>query len=39
MGKRFDRTMLASLTGVWVALAVSGCANVGQQNDAAASAR
>jgi lipoprotein NlpD len=31
MGKRFDRTMMASLTGVWVALAVSGCANVGQQ--------
>jgi lipoprotein NlpD len=38
MGKRFDRTMMASLTSVWVALAVSGCANVGQQNDAAASA-
>jgi lipoprotein NlpD len=31
MGKRFDRTMMASLTGVCVALAVSGCANVGQQ--------
>ncbi|WP_408534886.1 peptidoglycan DD-metalloendopeptidase family protein [Paraburkholderia fungorum] len=31
MGKRFDRTMMASLAGVWVALAVSGCANVGQQ--------
>jgi lipoprotein NlpD len=31
MGKRFDRTMLASLAGAWVALAVSGCANVGQQ--------
>jgi lipoprotein NlpD len=31
MGKRFNRTMTASLTGVWVALAVSGCANVGQQ--------
>lgn len=30
--KRFDRTMLASLAGVWVTLAVSGCANVGQQN-------
>jgi lipoprotein NlpD len=41
MGKRFDRTMMASLTGVWVALAVSGCANVGQrgaQNGAAAGA-
>ncbi|WP_408289758.1 peptidoglycan DD-metalloendopeptidase family protein [Paraburkholderia sediminicola] len=31
MGKRFDRTMMASLAGVWVALAVNGCANVGQQ--------
>ncbi|MFM0504031.1 peptidoglycan DD-metalloendopeptidase family protein [Paraburkholderia caffeinilytica] len=31
VGKRFDRTMMASLAGVWVALAVSGCANVGQQ--------
>ncbi|ASW00747.1 peptidoglycan DD-metalloendopeptidase family protein [Paraburkholderia aromaticivorans] len=31
MGKRFDRTMMASLAGAWVALAVSGCANVGQQ--------
>lgn len=31
MGKRFDRTIWASLAGVWVALAVSGCANVGQQ--------
>jgi lipoprotein NlpD len=31
MGKRFDRTMMASLAGVWVVLAVSGCANVGQQ--------
>jgi lipoprotein NlpD len=31
MGKRFDRTRMASLAGVWVALAVSGCANVGQQ--------
>lgn len=29
--KRFDRTIKASLAGVWVALAVSGCANVGQQ--------
>lgn len=41
MGKRFDRTMMASLTGVWIALAVSGCANVGQQgaqNGAAAGA-
>ncbi len=32
MGKRFDRTMMARLTGVWVALAMSGCANVGQQD-------
>jgi lipoprotein NlpD len=32
MGKRFDRTKMASLAGVWVALAVSGCANVGQQD-------
>jgi len=32
MKKRFDRTRLASLAGVWVVLAVSGCANVGQQN-------
>ncbi|RDJ99884.1 peptidoglycan DD-metalloendopeptidase family protein [Paraburkholderia lacunae] len=31
LGKRFDRTMMAGLAGVWVALAVSGCANVGQQ--------
>lgn len=31
MGKRFDRTMMAGLAGAWVALAVSGCANVGQQ--------
>ncbi|SDR28060.1 lipoprotein NlpD [Paraburkholderia fungorum] len=31
MVKRFNRTMMGSLTGVWVALAVSGCANVGQQ--------
>ncbi len=31
MGKRFDRTMLASLAGAWVALAAGGCANVGQQ--------
>ncbi|RKT21556.1 murein DD-endopeptidase MepM/ murein hydrolase activator NlpD [Paraburkholderia sp. RAU2J] len=32
MTRRFDRTMMASLAGVWVALAVSGCANVGQQD-------
>ncbi len=30
-GKRFDRKIMASLAGVWVALAVGGCANVGQQ--------
>ncbi|APA87206.1 peptidoglycan DD-metalloendopeptidase family protein [Paraburkholderia sprentiae WSM5005] len=32
MRKRFDRTLLAGLAGAWVALAVSGCANVGQPN-------
>ncbi|HEX3380056.1 MAG TPA: peptidoglycan DD-metalloendopeptidase family protein [Paraburkholderia sp.] len=32
MRKRFDRTILASLAGACVALAVSGCANVGQPN-------
>jgi lipoprotein NlpD len=32
MTRRFDRTMMASLAGVWVALAMSGCANVGQQD-------
>jgi len=32
MRKRFDRTMQAGLAGVWVALALSGCANLGQQN-------
>ena len=38
MGKPFDRTkIMAGLTGVWVALAVGGCANVGQSGDAAAS--
>ncbi|MFL9883808.1 peptidoglycan DD-metalloendopeptidase family protein [Paraburkholderia agricolaris] len=31
LGKRFDRTLMASLAGVSVALVVSGCANVGQQ--------
>ncbi|AXE96798.1 peptidoglycan DD-metalloendopeptidase family protein [Paraburkholderia terricola] len=30
VGKRFDRTMMAGLAGVWVALALNGCANVGQ---------
>ncbi|WP_233805621.1 peptidoglycan DD-metalloendopeptidase family protein [Paraburkholderia sp. HP33-1] len=41
MRTRFDRTVLASLVGAWVALAVSGCANVAQpdpQNDMAAGA-
>ena len=38
LGKRFDRTMMASLAGVWVALAVSGCANVGQQDAQAGAA-
>src|ERR1700761_7033820 len=38
MGKRFDRTKMASLAGVWVALAVSGCANVGQQDAQTAAA-
>ncbi|RZF25091.1 LysM peptidoglycan-binding domain-containing protein [Paraburkholderia sp. UYCP14C] len=32
MRMRFDRTILAGLAGAWVALAVSGCANVGQPN-------
>ncbi|WP_233855153.1 peptidoglycan DD-metalloendopeptidase family protein [Paraburkholderia sp. HD33-4] len=32
MRKRFDRTILAGLAGAWVALTVSGCANVGQPN-------
>ncbi|MGF6542519.1 peptidoglycan DD-metalloendopeptidase family protein [Paraburkholderia youngii] len=32
MRKRFDRTILAGLAGAWVALALSGCANVGQPN-------
>ncbi|MFM0594317.1 peptidoglycan DD-metalloendopeptidase family protein [Paraburkholderia dilworthii] len=36
--KRFDRTIKASLAGVWVALAVSGCANVGQQGAQTAAA-
>ncbi|SIT39672.1 putative lipoprotein nlpD [Paraburkholderia ribeironis] len=31
MGKRFDRTMMAGLAGAWIALAVSGCANLGPQ--------
>ncbi|EEA03247.1 Peptidase M23 [Burkholderia sp. H160] len=41
MRTRFDRTILASLASAWVALAVSGCANVAQpdaQNDMAAGA-
>ncbi|MFL9866272.1 peptidoglycan DD-metalloendopeptidase family protein [Paraburkholderia fungorum] len=36
LGLRFDRTMMASLAGVSVALVVSGCANVGQQGAASA---
>src|SRR6266702_3321665 len=32
VGKRFDRTMMTGLAGVWVALALNGCANVGQQD-------
>lgn len=32
MRKRFDRTMQAGLAGVWVALALGGCANFAQQN-------
>ncbi|MEN8505756.1 peptidoglycan DD-metalloendopeptidase family protein [Paraburkholderia sp. DD10] len=32
VGKRFDRTMMAGLAGVWIALALNGCANVGQQD-------
>ncbi|WP_232221462.1 peptidoglycan DD-metalloendopeptidase family protein [Burkholderia sp. WSM2232] len=39
MGKRFDRAMVTGVAGAWLALAMSGCANVGQQSgqDAAAS--
>ncbi|WP_025600752.1 M23 family metallopeptidase [Burkholderia sp. WSM2230] len=33
MGKRFDRAMVMSLAGAWLALAMSGCANVGQQGE------
>src|SRR6202012_2436144 len=32
MRKRFDKKMQASLAGVWIALALGGCANFGQQN-------
>ncbi|WP_233835325.1 peptidoglycan DD-metalloendopeptidase family protein [Paraburkholderia sp. ZP32-5] len=32
MRKRFDKKMQASLAGVWLALALGGCANFGQQN-------
>src|SRR6185437_13087634 len=32
MGKCFDRTMMARLTGVCVALAMNACANVGQRD-------
>ncbi|CAH2793038.1 MAG: hypothetical protein CPDRYMAC_3884 [uncultured Paraburkholderia sp.] len=31
MKKRFDRKLMVSVTGVWLALAIGGCANVGQQ--------
>jgi len=31
MGKRFDRAMVVGVAGAWLALAMSGCANVGQQ--------
>ena len=29
---RFDRTMIAGVAGIWVALAMSGCVNVAQQD-------
>jgi lipoprotein NlpD len=32
VGKRFDRALTAGMASVWVALAVSGCATVGQQS-------
>ncbi|MCC8396666.1 peptidoglycan DD-metalloendopeptidase family protein [Paraburkholderia sp. MMS20-SJTR3] len=32
MRKRFDRTIVAGVAGVWAALALGGCANIGQQN-------
>nr|WP_144155199.1 peptidoglycan DD-metalloendopeptidase family protein [Paraburkholderia sp. BCC1885] len=32
MRSRFDKTMLASVAGVWVAVAMSGCVNVAQQD-------
>ncbi|WP_429274000.1 peptidoglycan DD-metalloendopeptidase family protein [Paraburkholderia sp. EB58] len=31
MRSRFDKTMMASVAGVWVAVAMSGCVNVAQQ--------
>ncbi|MEX3759671.1 peptidoglycan DD-metalloendopeptidase family protein [Paraburkholderia phenoliruptrix] len=33
MGKRFDRAMAMSVAGAWLALAMSGCANVAQQGE------
>lgn len=35
---RFDRTMMAGAAGIWVALAMSGCVNVAQQDTQASSA-
>uniref|UniRef100_E1TGK7 Peptidase M23 n=1 Tax=Burkholderia sp. (strain CCGE1003) TaxID=640512 RepID=E1TGK7_BURSG len=32
IGKRFDRAMVMGVAGAWLALAMSGCANVGQQS-------
>jgi lipoprotein NlpD len=31
IGKRFDRAIMVSVAGAWLALAMTGCANVGQQ--------
>ncbi|PMS29618.1 peptidoglycan DD-metalloendopeptidase family protein [Paraburkholderia rhynchosiae] len=38
MGKRFDRAMMISVAGAWLALAMSGCANVVQQGAEAGAA-
>ncbi|WP_084534244.1 peptidoglycan DD-metalloendopeptidase family protein [Paraburkholderia dilworthii] len=32
IGQRLDRAMMVSVAGAWLALAMSGCANVGQQS-------
>ena len=35
---RFDKTMMAGAAGIWIALAMSGCVNVAQQDTQASSA-